>query len=299
MIQLKNDSIRQAAANNVSGYNAVNTYAQNAYKALDDYASGTQASLDDAYNRLVGARDAQTAAAVSQLGLQKGDAYDTYMQNRAAANQGYLKYGNYNGSFGSKMVESGLSGSGYEQVVKARAFSQKQAQLSAANSALQNELVQVDAKIAQAKAAGDAQKAEYYLQRAQQIADLQGKVADSLNSISSQIYSMNTTERNYAYQVEQDRIAREQQQRQLALAAESNRLAREKFDYEKNNNSTLTALQSQLAEQKSAYEAKIAELEAKLNPASQIPSNEIRYYPRDQLSSTPGLGLDFSWATKK
>lgn len=251
MIQLKNDSIKNAYNANKSQYANVNQYAQDAYANLDKTYNYYKTNVEPQYQNALTAVDAQTQAAVDAYGSQKLDAKDSYLSTRNSINSAYRKYDNKSGSLNSSLVSSGLKNSGYADVIRGQAFIEKQNQLGQANASLQSALTELDRQITEAKLAGDAQKQEILMQKMQQGLQLQQSIAQALNNIASQVYSMNTSERNFEYQKQQDEIANKRAQDQYDLQLKQ-------FEWQKQNDSSVSGLQAQIE----ALQAKIDELES-------------------------------------
>lgn len=230
MIQLKNDfshpAIQQAAHANSSEYGGVNRYAQQAYQNLQDTYDKISNAYQPAYEAYQQAIEASVNAAVNAYGQQKKDAKDAYLSARNAAETSYKKADNFSGATSSNLYHSGLQDSGYAQVQKARAFTQKQQQLMQANTKLQQALTALDNQITQARLQGDEQKAQLLMQQAQQGVELQQYLDSTLSSIASQLQSMNQTERSFAYTKQQDSIAND-------LAKKNFQLSKDQFAWQK------------------------------------------------------------------
>lgn len=253
MIQLKNDSIRKAYDSLYAPIAPIYRFAVDAYKNLDDTYNYYKTNVEPQYQNALSAVDAQTQAAVDAYGLQKLNAKDSYLSTRNSINSAYQKYDNKSGSLNSSLVSSGLKNSGYADVIRGQAFVEKQNQLGQANASLQSALTELDRQITEAKLAGDAQKQEILMQKMQQGLQLQQSIAQSLNSIASQVYSMNTSERNYEYQKQQDEIANKRAQDQYDLQEKQ-------FNWQKENDGSASGLQAANDE----LEKRIAELEEKI-----------------------------------
>lgn len=253
MIQLKNDSIKNAYNANKSQYANVNQYAQDAYANLDKTYNYYKENVEPQYQNALTAVDAQTQAAVDAYGSQKLDAKDSYLSTRNSINSAYRKYDNKSGSLNSSLVSSGLKDSGYADVIRGQAFVEKQNQLGQANANLQSALTELDRQITEAKLAGDAQKQEILMQKMQQGLQLQQSIAQALNNIASQVYSMNTSERNFEYQKQQDEIANKRAQDQYDLQLKQ-------FEWQKQNDSSVSGLEAQNKE----LQDKISDLEYRL-----------------------------------
>lgn len=253
MIQLKNDSIKNAYNANKSQYANVNQYAQDAYANLDKTYNYYKTNVEPQYQNALTAVDAQTQAAVDAYGSQKLDAKDSYLSTRNSINSAYRKYDNKSGSLNSSLVSSGLKNSGYADVIRGQAFIEKQNQLGQANASLQSALTELDRQITEAKLAGDAQKQEILMQKMQQGLQLQQSIAQALNNIASQVYSMNTSERNFEYQKQQDEIANKRAQDQYDLQLKQ-------FEWQKQNDSSVSGLEAQNKE----LQDKISDLEYRL-----------------------------------
>ena len=253
MIQLKNDSIKNAYNANKSQYANVNQYAQDAYANLDKTYNYYKENVEPQYQNALTAVDAQTQAAVDAYGSQKLDAKDSYLSTRNSINSTYRKYDNKSGSLNSSLVSSGLKDSGYADVIRGQAFIEKQNQLGQANASLQSALTELDRQITEAKLAGDAQKQEILMQKMQQGLQLQQSIAQALNNIASQVYSMNTSERNFEYQKQQDEIANKRAQDQYDLQLKQ-------FEWQKQNDSSVSGLEAQNKE----LQDKISDLEYRL-----------------------------------
>lgn len=253
MIQLKNDSIKNAYNANKSQYANVNQYAQDAYANLDKTYNYYKTNVEPQYQNALTAVDAQTQAAVDAYGSQKLNAKDSYLSTRNSINSAYRKYDNKSGSLNSSLVSSGLKNSGYADVIRGQAFIEKQNQLGQANASLQSALTELDRQITEAKLAGDAQKQEILMQKMQQGLQLQQSIAQALNNIASQVYSMNTSERNFEYQKQQDEIANKRAQDQYDLQLQQ-------FEWQKQNDSSVSGLEAQNKE----LQDKISDLEYRL-----------------------------------
>lgn len=251
MIQLKNDSIRNAYNANRSQYANVDRFAQDAYANLDSTYNYYKTNVEPQYQNALSAVDAQTQAAIDAYGSQKMNAKDSYLASRNSINSAYRKYENKFGSLNSSLVGSGLKDSGYADIIRGQAFIEKQNQLGQANASLQRALTELDRQIAEAKLAGDAQKQEILMQKMQQGLQLQQSIAQSLNNIASQVYSMNTAERNYQYQVQQDRIANQRAKDQYDLQLKQ-------YEWQKQNDTSVSGLQAQI----DALQDKIDDLES-------------------------------------
>ena len=251
MIQLKNDSIKKAYDSLYAPIAPIYRFAVDAYKNLDDTYNYYKENVEPQYQNALTAVDAQTQAAVDAYGSQKLNAKDSYLSTRNSINSAYRKYDNKSGSLNSSLVSSGLKNSGYADVIRGQAFIEKQKQLGQANASLQSALTELDRQITEAKLAGDAQKQEILMQKMQQGLQLQQSIAQALNNIASQVYSMNTSERNFEYQKQQDEIANKRAQDQYDLQLKQ-------FEWQKQNDSSVSGLQAQIE----ALQAKIDELES-------------------------------------
>lgn len=253
MIQLKNDSIRKAYDSLYAPIAPIYRFAVDAYKNLDDTYNYYKTNVEPQYQNALSAVDAQTQAAVDAYGLQKLNAKDSYLSTRNSINSAYQKYDNKSGSLNSSLVSSGLKNSGYADVIRGQAFIEKQNQLGQANASLQSALTELDRQITEAKLAGDAQKQEILMQKMQQGLQLQQSIAQALNNIASQVYSMNTSERNFEYQKQQDEIANKRAQDQYDLQLKQ-------FEWQKQNDSSVSGLEAQNKE----LQDKISDLEYRL-----------------------------------
>lgn len=239
MIQLKNDSIRKAYDSLYAPIAPIYRFAVDAYKNLDDTYNYYKTNVEPQYQKALSAVNAQTRAAIDAYESQKIDAKDSYLNSRNSINSAYRKYENKFGSLNSSLVGSGLKDSGYADVIRGQAFIEKQNQLGQANASLQRALTELDRQITEAKLAGDAQKQEILMQKMQQGLQLQQSIAQALNNIASQVYSMNTAERNYQYQVQQDRIANQRAKDQYDLQLKQ-------YEWQKQNDTSVSGLQAQI-----------------------------------------------------
>lgn len=199
-----NSYIENAKNSFTSDYEPVNNYKNSALQTVDDWATNSTSNMNNAYEIYDKANQAE---------LQNSLAYNQYLQNQATnefndtareIDTASRAIYNRSGVANEQMKSAGLSGSGYEETLKGQNQQFYQSKLASAETPLSQKISDLKNQYRSLVYQGDVEAAASLQNRIAQAQQINETIIGYTNSIISNAYSQDFSERQFGYQKNND-----------------------------------------------------------------------------------------------
>lgn len=202
----QNSFIQDEYNKNKSNYNNVNQFAYDNYTNLDQAYTKALNEMNPAYDELSNEIYNNMQNTQKEYDYYKTLAKNEWKDSKKTAYKDYLTYKNKSGVLNDRNISSGLANSGYSDTVQSYGYKSYQQNLSELQTTLNKKINDYNTKAAQAMQEGNVELAQLNLQKKREGMQLFLEISGQLNSLANKIQEMNESEKNFAYQQEQDRI---------------------------------------------------------------------------------------------